>query len=39
VSIDSMRSLVRIPGGRYRIESDRYYPEEAPNREIEASSF
>lgn len=39
MSFDSMSSLVRIPAGSYRIGSDRFYPEEAPSREIDVSSF
>ena len=39
MSVDSMNALVRIPAGRYRIGSDRFYPEEAPSREIEVASF
>ena len=39
MSVDSMNALVQIPAGRYRIGSDRFYPEEAPSREIEIASF
>ena len=39
MSVDSMNALVQIPAGRYRIGSDRFYPEEAPSREIEVASF
>ena len=39
MSLESMSSLVRIPAGRHRIGSDRFYPEEAPSREIELPAF
>jgi hypothetical protein len=39
MSLDSLSSLVRIPAGRYRIGSDRFYPEEAPSREIDLPAF
>ena len=31
--------LVRIPGGRFIMGSDRFYPEEAPPRMVEVSAF
>ena len=39
MSLDSPSSLVHIPAGRYRIGSDRFYPEEAPSREIDLPAF
>ena len=34
-----MTELVSLPGGRFRMGSDRHYPEEAPVREVELSAF
>jgi len=31
--------LIRIPGGRFVMGSDRFYPEEAPSRTVEVSPF
>lgn len=31
--------MARIPGGRYRIGSDRFYPEERPSREVMIPQF
>ena len=31
--------MVRLPGGRYRMGSERFYPEEAPVREVEVGAF
>jgi formylglycine-generating enzyme required for sulfatase activity len=32
-------NMVRIPGGRFTMGSDRFYPEEAPAREVRVSDF
>jgi formylglycine-generating enzyme required for sulfatase activity len=32
-------AMARIPGGRYRIGSDRFYPEERPSREVTIPEF
>jgi formylglycine-generating enzyme required for sulfatase activity len=32
-------AIARIPGGRYRIGSDRFYPEERPSREVAIPEF
>jgi len=39
MTTDTHDTLIRIPSGRYRIGSDRFYSEEAPSREIELPSF
>jgi formylglycine-generating enzyme len=31
--------MVEIPGGRFRMGSDRFYPEEGPAREVEVGAF
>ena len=31
--------MVALPGGRFRMGSDRHYPEEAPTRAVEVSGF
>jgi formylglycine-generating enzyme len=31
--------MVEVPGGRFRMGSDRHYPEEAPTRQVEVGSF
>ena len=36
---DKPGGMVTIPPGRYRIGSDRFYPEEAPMREVQLTSF
>ena len=33
------KDMVELPGGSFRMGSDRFYPEEAPVREVEVGSF
>lgn len=36
---EQLTGMATIPAGRYRIGSDRFYPEERPSREVELASF
>jgi formylglycine-generating enzyme required for sulfatase activity len=36
---DVLKNMVELPGGRFRMGSDRFYPEEAPAREVSVDGF
>jgi sulfatase modifying factor 1 len=38
-ALGESRTMIRIEGGRFRMGSDRFYPEEAPVRDVEVASF
>jgi formylglycine-generating enzyme len=37
--MSSLRDMITIPAGRYRIGSDDHYPEERPAREVDVAAF
>ena len=36
---DAHPDMIRIPGGRFRMGSDRHYPEEAPAHPVTVGAF
>jgi formylglycine-generating enzyme required for sulfatase activity len=36
---DALKDMVELPGGTFRMGSDRFYPEEAPVREVSVGGF
>jgi hypothetical protein len=38
-SVPAPRDMVWIPGGAFRMGSDRHYPEEAPAHQVRVDSF
>jgi sulfatase modifying factor 1 len=37
--LSALKDMVELPGGTFRMGSDRFYPEEAPVREVEVEGF
>jgi formylglycine-generating enzyme len=37
--LSALKDMVALPGGTFRMGSDRFYPEEAPVREVEVEGF
>jgi sulfatase modifying factor 1 len=37
--VQAFKDMVEVPGGRFRMGSDRFYPEEAPVREVSVDGF
>jgi len=37
--VNAFKDMVEVPGGRFRMGSDRFYPEEAPVREVSVDGF